>query len=259
VQIGAGHGDRRRDDQREILLEAVGEDRGPRLDVEHRETRARVGVAHGQIDRARDAAVRLGEHGAKVVAEVLQREGDGLFDLAVDAGELVGQDEARIGRADVHGDALELHGVGRADDGLGLDAKVERQVHGLQGQGDVRQHLRRQRDAALPKGDLERASLPRVAPVGAQQRERALAGARGGVVERAPEPRGRDGDVNDDARGRRVRDRRPLGRGRARGIHRPEAGAPSEQGGGRGERGERAKSGEAVGGQESHASVDDAP
>jgi hypothetical protein len=116
---------RRGDDEGDVLLEAIGDDRRPRLDREHRDPRAPLGVADRELERVRHSGVRLAEERLHVVREALELpfhfDGHGVEDASDDVRYL----EAAILGRHLHVHRLELHPVVAVHHGLGEDLEID--------------------------------------------------------------------------------------------------------------------------------------
>ena len=226
----ARQGDRRRHDERDVLLQPVREDGGPRLDPEDAEIGARARVADGEVDWAGDARLRLGHQRAQIEREraELGREGGG--ELVVDPGRRVGDREPAVRRRDLHFDRLELHRVFAAHDWLGDDMHVDREGERVERHRNLRLHPRVEGDPPLGEADVQRCAIPRVVPIAAEERERAVARARHGVLERGLQRRGGDREMGHDPRRGGIREGGRFRGRRARGVHRAEARARRREG-----------------------------
>ena len=195
----ARQGDLGRHHEGEILLEAVGNHRGPSLDAEHLEGRAPVRVTDGQIDGLRHARIGLFERRADVVRELLELCEQLGRDGVEDARSVVSHLEPPVGRHHLHLGGLQLHLVLGAQHRLCDHVHVERKLQAPDRHVDDGAHLRVEDHASLRERDLGRRSLPRVLTLRAEQREGAVALPRDRVVHRASQATTRHGDVRDDA------------------------------------------------------------
>src|SRR5208283_3118964 len=82
--LRAGQCDRWSHDEGDILLDPVGEHRGPGLDLEHPQAGTPARIPERQGDRTLYPIVRLGEERLQIERESFEPAGDALADLVVD-------------------------------------------------------------------------------------------------------------------------------------------------------------------------------